>query len=58
MINDLIGSNNLDVKVLSDKQILERIIKYEKVWEMTKEISDLNHYSELIREVTKREFEL
>jgi len=58
VINDLIGSNNLDVKVLSDKQILERIIKYEKVWEMTKEISDLNHYSELIREVTKREFEL
>ena len=58
MINDLIGSNDLDVKVLSDKQILERISKYEKVWEMTKEISDLNNYSELIREVTKREFEL
>ena len=58
MINDLIGSNNLDVKVLSDKQILERIITYEKIWEMTKEISDLNNYSELIREVTKREFEL
>lgn len=48
----------IDVKILSDKQILERINKYEKVWEMTKEISDLNDYSELIREVTKREFEL
>ena len=46
----------IDVKILSDKQILERISKYEKVWEMTKEISDLNDYSELIREVTKREF--
>ena len=48
----------IDVKILSDKQILERISKYEKVWEMTKEISDLNDYSELIREVTNREFEL
>jgi len=48
----------LDVNILSDRQILERINKYHSIWEMTKEISDLNEYSELIREVTKREFQI
>ncbi len=48
----------IDVKILSDRQILERINKYHSIWEMTKEISDLNEYAELIREATKREFEL
>lgn len=48
----------LDVNILSDRQILERINKYHSIWEMTKEISDLNEYAELIREVTKREFQI
>ena len=48
----------LDVSILSDRQILERINKYHSIWEMTKEISDLNEYAELIRETTKREFQI
>ena len=48
----------LDVNILSDRQILERINKYHSIWEMTKEISDLNEYAELIREATKREFQI
>ena len=48
----------LDVNILSDRQILKRINKYHSIWEMTKEISDLNEYAELIREATKREFQI